>query len=244
MTVFCGPSGSGKIVAGARHDLRRGPAALRRVAVQLRPPVPRAGAEAEGRARHRPVAGHQHRAEDDEQEPALDGRHRHRGLRLPAHPLRPARPAALPAAAASRSARRRPTRSSSKVLSLPEGTKLYMHGPAGAEGAGEVRRRCSTRSAGPGYVRMRVDGKSYSIDEPPAIDHRRKHAVEVVVDRNVVRAGHADADRRGGRAGAGPGPRRHARRPRRCGRGRAEVEGRALSASTSPASTAAAASSR
>ena len=35
---------------------------------------------------------------------------------------------------------------------------------------------------------MRVDGKSYNVEEPPAIDHRRKHLVEVVVDRVVVRA--------------------------------------------------------
>ena len=39
-----------------------------------------------------------------------------------------------------------------------------------------------------GFVRMRVDGKSYNVEEPPAIDHRRKHQVEVVVDRVVVRA--------------------------------------------------------
>ena len=39
-----------------------------------------------------------------------------------------------------------------------------------------------------GFVRMRVDGKSYNVEEPPAIDHRRKHLVEVVVDRVVVRA--------------------------------------------------------
>src|SRR5438128_786530 len=36
---------------------------------------------------------------------------------------------------------------------------------------------------------MRVDGKSYSVEEPPAIDHRRKHSVEVVVDRIAVREG-------------------------------------------------------
>ena len=35
---------------------------------------------------------------------------------------------------------------------------------------------------------IRVDGTSYSLDEPPTIDHRRKHAVEVIVDRIVVRA--------------------------------------------------------
>ncbi len=38
-----------------------------------------------------------------------------------------------------------------------------------------------------GFVRMRVDGKSYNVDEPPTIDHRRKHPIEVVVDRIIVR---------------------------------------------------------
>jgi excinuclease ABC subunit A len=75
-----------------------------------------------------------------------------------------------------------------KVLSLPEGTKLYIMAPLERKGQEkydtlweEVRRA--------GYTRFRVDGKSYAVDEPPAIDHRRKHRVEVVVDRNVVRPG-------------------------------------------------------
>ena len=34
-----------------------------------------------------------------------------------------------------------------------------------------------------------MDGKSHTIDQPPEIDHRRKHTVEVVVDRNVVKPG-------------------------------------------------------
>ena len=38
-----------------------------------------------------------------------------------------------------------------------------------------------------GFVRMRVDGKSFNVDEPPDIDHRRKHLIEVVVDRLIVR---------------------------------------------------------
>jgi excinuclease ABC subunit A len=73
-----------------------------------------------------------------------------------------------------------------RVLSLPEGTKLYLMAPLERKGQekyetlfDEIRRA--------GYVRMRVDGKSYSLDEPPQIDHRRKHRVEVIVDRNVVR---------------------------------------------------------
>jgi excinuclease ABC subunit A len=75
-----------------------------------------------------------------------------------------------------------------KVLSLPEGTKLYLMAPLERKGQekyetlwDEVRRA--------GFIRMRVDGRSYNVEEPPAIDHRRKHAVEVIVDRIIVRPG-------------------------------------------------------
>jgi excinuclease ABC subunit A len=73
-----------------------------------------------------------------------------------------------------------------KVLSLPEGTKLYLLAPVERRGQekyealwDDVRRT--------GFMRLRVDGRSYSVEEPPAIDHRRKHRVEVVVDRVIVR---------------------------------------------------------
>ncbi len=41
---------------------------------------------------------------------------------------------------------------------------------------------------GAGYVRVRVDGETHSLDKTPTIDRRRKHAVEVLVDRVVARA--------------------------------------------------------
>ena len=73
-----------------------------------------------------------------------------------------------------------------KVLALPEGTKLYLMAPIERRGQetyealwDEIRRT--------GFVRIRVDGRSYTAEEPPTIDHRRKHQVEVVVDRIVVR---------------------------------------------------------
>jgi excinuclease ABC subunit A len=73
-----------------------------------------------------------------------------------------------------------------RILALPEGTKIYIMAPLERKGQekydtlfDEVRRS--------GFIRMRVDGKSFSIDEPPQIDHRRKHSVEIVVDRNVIR---------------------------------------------------------
>ena len=81
------PVGLGQIVARLRHDLRRGPAALRRVALGLCAPVPRDDAEARRRPDRRPLAGDLDRAEDDLEEPALDRRHRHRDLRLHAPAL-------------------------------------------------------------------------------------------------------------------------------------------------------------
>jgi excinuclease ABC subunit A len=73
-----------------------------------------------------------------------------------------------------------------QVVGLPEGTKFYVMAPLERRGQekyeaiwDEIRRS--------GFVRMRVDGRSYNVEEPPAIDHRRKHLVEVVVDRLVAR---------------------------------------------------------
>jgi excinuclease ABC subunit A len=73
-----------------------------------------------------------------------------------------------------------------RILSLPEGSKLYLMAPLERRGQekydalfDEIRRS--------GFVRMRVDGRSCNVEEPPTIDHRRKHLVEVVVDRVVVR---------------------------------------------------------
>jgi excinuclease ABC subunit A len=74
-----------------------------------------------------------------------------------------------------------------KVMSLAEGTKLYLMSPLERKGQekyetlwDEIRRA--------GFVRMRVDDKSYNVEEPPAIDHRRKHRIEIVVDRIIVRS--------------------------------------------------------
>ena len=79
-----------------RHDLRRGPAALRREPLRLRPPVPADDGEAGRRLDRRPLPGDLDRPEDHQPQPALDGRHRHRDLRLPAPALRAHRQAALP----------------------------------------------------------------------------------------------------------------------------------------------------
>ena len=90
------PLGLGEVVAGLRHDLRRRPAPLRRVALGLRPPVPGPDGQARRRLHRGAVAGHLHRPEVGLAQPALDRGHHHRGLRLPAAALRPHRAPPLP----------------------------------------------------------------------------------------------------------------------------------------------------
>ena len=68
-----------------------------------------------------------------------------------------------------------------KVLSLPMSTKLYIMAPLERK-AQEKYDALWEEIRAAGYTRMRVTEELY-IDEPPSIDHRRRHSVEVVVDR-------------------------------------------------------------
>ncbi|HJQ79660.1 MAG TPA: excinuclease ABC subunit A, partial [Lacipirellulaceae bacterium] len=74
-----------------------------------------------------------------------------------------------------------------KLLEEPAGTKLYVMAPVEVQ-VGEQYETLWESLRGGGYVRVRIDGKTHSLDKAPPIDRRRKHAVDVVVDRIVVRA--------------------------------------------------------
>ena len=95
LVVITGLSGSGKSSLAFDTDLRRGAAALRRVAVRLRAAVPRHDGEAGRRSHLGALPRDLDRAEDDQQEPALHRGHRHRNLRLPAPSVRARRHALL-----------------------------------------------------------------------------------------------------------------------------------------------------
>jgi excinuclease ABC subunit A len=73
-----------------------------------------------------------------------------------------------------------------KLMQLPEGTKLYLMAPIEVH-VGEKYEVIWDEMRTKGYLRVRVDGKTYSIESPPEIDRRRKHSVEIVVDRAVIR---------------------------------------------------------
>src|SRR6185295_1715882 len=73
-----------------------------------------------------------------------------------------------------------------KLLEEPDGTKLYVMAPVEIQ-VGEQYETLWESLRGAGYVRVRIDGETVSLAEIPTIDRRRKHVVEVLVDRIVVR---------------------------------------------------------
>jgi excinuclease ABC subunit A len=72
------------------------------------------------------------------------------------------------------------------VLNLPEGSKLMLLAPVVRNRKGEHLQLFDELRA-QGFVRARVDGIVYELDEVPALELRRKHTIEVVVDRIRVR---------------------------------------------------------
>ena len=73
------------------------------------------------------------------------------------------------------------------VLALPEGSKLMLLAPLIDARKGEHEQVFDMLRA-EGFVRARVDGKVTELDQVPALDRRRKHTIEAVVDRFKVRA--------------------------------------------------------
>jgi excinuclease ABC subunit A len=73
-----------------------------------------------------------------------------------------------------------------KIMDHPSGTKIYIMAPWEVH-VGEHHETVWEEMRALGYVRVRVDGQTYPLDNPPAIDRRRKHNVEVVIDRLTIR---------------------------------------------------------
>ena len=171
-----------------RHALCRGPAPLRREPLALRAAVPGADGEAGGGVGDRPVARHRHRPAHQHQPPPLDRGHRDGGLRPPAGPLLGAGPAALPAL---RAGDRRPDARADGGPALRPGPGRPDRGagPGRARAQGRVPPRA--RRAGPARLRARAGGRPGLRDlrQPPTLDPRRNHRIEVLVERLVLRDG-------------------------------------------------------
>jgi excinuclease ABC subunit A len=74
------------------------------------------------------------------------------------------------------------------VTALPEGTKILVLAPVVRGKKGEHRRVLEAAGKS-GYVRANVDGVTYELTEEIPLDKNKKHDIEIVVDRLVVKAG-------------------------------------------------------
>ena len=73
-----------------------------------------------------------------------------------------------------------------QVLAIETGTKLLLLAPVVQERKGEHLQLFADLRA-QGFVRARINGEVYELDDPPKLDLRRKHNIDVVVDRFKVR---------------------------------------------------------
>jgi excinuclease ABC subunit A len=73
-----------------------------------------------------------------------------------------------------------------RVKAMMDGTRLFLLAPIARGRKGEYRKEFQDLQKR-GFRRVKVDGKLYEIDAVPVLDKKRKHDIEVVVDRIVVR---------------------------------------------------------
>ncbi len=74
------------------------------------------------------------------------------------------------------------------VQKYPEGTRMQVLAPVVRARKGE-HARILEEAQKSGFVRVRIDGEIYDLDETPALDKKKKHNIEIVVDRLIIRGG-------------------------------------------------------
>ena len=72
------------------------------------------------------------------------------------------------------------------MMGLPDGTRLYLLAPIIRGRKGEYKKELMNLSAR-GFQRVKIDGTLYDMDDLPTIDKKKKHDIEVVVDRIAIR---------------------------------------------------------
>jgi excinuclease ABC subunit A len=76
-----------------------------------------------------------------------------------------------------------------RAMELPEGTRLVVYAPYIRGKKGEYKKQL-LQMAREGFMRARIDGKMVDLSgEPPALDKQKKHSIDIVIDRIVVKPG-------------------------------------------------------
>ena len=73
-----------------------------------------------------------------------------------------------------------------QVLALPEGTRIQVMAPVVRGKKGE-HAKVFEEAKHSGYVRVRVDGNLYELDEEIKLEKNKKHSIEIIVDRLIIR---------------------------------------------------------
>jgi excinuclease ABC subunit A len=73
-----------------------------------------------------------------------------------------------------------------QVLALPQGARLMLLAPVVQDRKGEHVQLMQDLQA-QGFIRARIDGEVYELDDPPKLDLRRKHSIDAVIDRFKVK---------------------------------------------------------
>jgi excinuclease ABC subunit A len=75
-----------------------------------------------------------------------------------------------------------------RIMAFPEKTRLLLLAPIIRGRKGEYRKELKQLQAD-GFVRVRIDGVMHELSEPMELDKKKKHTIEVVVDRLVIKEG-------------------------------------------------------
>ena len=75
-----------------------------------------------------------------------------------------------------------------RIMTLEEGTRGFLLAPIVRDRKGEYKKEMLELRK-QGFQRVKVDGEFYELDEPPTLDKKFRHDIDVVVDRLVVREG-------------------------------------------------------
>ena len=73
-----------------------------------------------------------------------------------------------------------------QVLSLEAGSRILLLAPIVQDRKGEYQQLLRSLLS-QGFIRARIDGEIYELDETPVLDKKRKHTIEVVIDRVIVK---------------------------------------------------------
>jgi excinuclease ABC subunit A len=76
-----------------------------------------------------------------------------------------------------------------RAMEMPEGTRLVLYAPYVRGKKGEYKKQLA-QMAREGFMRARIDGQMVELSgEPPTLDKQKKHSIDIVIDRLVVKPG-------------------------------------------------------